>query len=207
MKQHIFILAFLGSITLSAQSQKEIGKEFFNHLKTDALILSEDGLVRGEIKDFASDFVKSNGKVNSYKKEFSIEVSSILDYEIGEIQTNANSFLVMFLKRKDDASGAKIEFLVIYKKVGSASQQADIDRARMKWMEFCNSHRVDELVKQLYHSEAYYYNRGRLLQGTKSLTTEYGYMNDPGYSLKLTPKHLAFVTSDIVFEIGLCSGS
>lgn len=87
------------------------------------------------------------------------------------------------------------------------NQSFEIDQSRKEWTELCNSHRADELVKRLYHSDAYYYNRGRLLQGTKSITTEYNYMNNPGYSLKLTPKHVAFVTSDIVFEIGLCSGS
>ena len=209
MKRQIFVVALFASIILSAQSQKEIRKGFFNHLKTDALILSEDGLVRSarEIKDFLSDFVKSNGEVNSYKKDFSIQVSSILEYEIGEIQTNANSFSVMFLRKKDDESGPRIEFLVIYQKSNSASQPSDIDRSRTEWMELCNAHRADELVKRMYTTDAYYYNRGRLLQGTKSITEEYSYMNSPAYSLELTPRHVAFVTSDIAYEIGQCSGS
>lgn len=208
MKPKIFALIILGLITIKAQGQHDIDKTFFNHLKRDALILT-DGLVKSdnEIIDYVADFVKVNGMVNSYSKLFSIEVSSILDYEIGEIQTKNNSFSVMFLKRKDAAAGPEIEFLVIYKKTEFISQHASIDQARTKWMELCNSHQANELVINLYTTNAYYYNRGRLLQGTNSIASEYSYMNNPAYTLKLTPKHVAFVTSTIVFEIGQCSGS
>ena len=87
------------------------------------------------------------------------------------------------------------------------SQYPEIDQSRMEWMELCNAHRAEELVKQKYTMDAYYYNRGRLLQGTKSITQEYSYMNRESYSLKLAPRHVLFVTPDIVFEIGQCSGS
>ena len=74
-------------------------------------------------------------------------------------------------------------------------------------MSYCNSHEVEKLVKELYVPNAYYYNRGRLLKGTKALVAEYSYMNSPNYSLQLTPKHIVSVNSEIVYEIGQCSGS
>ena len=209
MKRLLLTLAFLRYITLNAQSQKEIGKQLFDYLKNDALILSEGDLIKGEqrVKAFVSDFSSSNGGKSTYVKNFSIEVNTILDYEIGNIQTNSDSFDVMFLKRKGDASGPKVEFLVIYKKGNSKNESSNIDTRRNEWMELCNSHKANELVRELYAPDAYYYNRGRLLQGTKAISAEYSYMNSPGYSLTLTPKHFVFVTSDVAYEIGRCSGS
>ena len=74
-------------------------------------------------------------------------------------------------------------------------------------MELCNAHRASELVSTVYTPDAYYYNCGRILQGAEAISNEYSYMNSPQYSLKLTPKHVVFVTSNIAYEIGRCSGS
>jgi ketosteroid isomerase-like protein len=111
----------------------------------------------------------------------------------------------MLIRRKGENSG--IEFLIMYKKTDPENQLTDIDRARKEWMKWCNSHQAGELVKNLYTKDAYYYNRGRLLKGTESITEEYAYMNSPSYSLTLTPKHVELVNSEIAFEIGKCSGS
>ena len=209
MKHQIFVIALYASVLLDAQSQKETGNEFFNQLTADALILSEDGLIRGtkKINAFVAEFVKSNRNTKAYKKQFSIPVNAQLAYEIGEIQAIENVFSVMFLRRKGTKAGSSIELLVIYKKVDAEDPLAAINRSRTQWMELCNAHKAAELVKELYTSNAFYYNRGRLLQGTKTISAEYGYMNSPAYSLKLTPKHVAGITPTIAFEIGRCSGS
>ena len=197
MKQ-LGVIALSVLFSISAQSQNEI----LSKLRTDALIISDDGLLKEqvEVNNFVADFSDY-----SYKKDFNITVNSVLDYEIGEISVEKNSWSVMFLKRKDD--GSKIELLVIYKKKKTKDHLSAIDQARKEWMKLCNAHNAGKLVKQLYTSDAYYYSRGGLIQGTESITTEYDYMNNPSYSLKLTPKHLIFVSSDIAFEIGQCSGS
>jgi ketosteroid isomerase-like protein len=96
---------------------------------------------------------------------------------------------------------------VIYEQKDVPDQPSELDESRTEWMRLCNAHQVDQLVSRLYASNAFYYNRGRLLQGTKAITKEYSYMSNPNYSLKLTPKHVAFVTPDIAYEIGQCSGS
>ena len=209
MERILFVMTLLGSMLLTAQSPEDIQKDFFAHLKTDALILADEGLIKGDsnIKNFISEFEASNGKEHTYKKDFNIKVNAHLDYEIGEIQTNDKAFTVMFLKIKGSEIGAKIEFLIIYEKSNSENELSDIDKSRKDWMALCNAHQVEKLVKQLYVADAYYYNRGRLLQGTKALSSEYSYMNSPNYSLKLTPKHVIFVNSDIAFELGQCSGS
>ena len=209
MKRQMLTFTIFGAIMVSAQVQKEPREGFFDQLNSDSVILTENGLVRSvdEIIDFVSGFAKSNGNVESYQKNFSIKVSSVLAYEIGEIHTISATFSVMFLKRKIDESESEIELLTIYKKVDSIGKLAEIDQSRKEWMELCNAHKAEELVTEKYTSDAYYYNRGRLLQGTKSIIQEYGYMNRASYSLKLTPKHVVFVTPNIVYEIGQCSGS
>lgn len=203
------MITLFGSLMLTAQAQQEISNNFFDHLKTDALILSDAGLLKDtpNIDRFVSDFEAKNGNTKTYKQEFSINVNPSLDYEIGEIQTDLRSYAVMFLKTKGDEVSATIEFLVIYEKTSSQIDLMAIDKMRKEWMTLCNAHQVDQLVKQLYLPDAYYYNRGRLIQGTKALSAEYSYMNAPSYSLNLTPKHIVSVTSDIVYEIGQCSGS
>ena len=207
MKRQISKLAVLSLVMLSMNSQRESQENFFNRLIDNSLILHQDGLSKGAkaVQDFVSGFGEAHGRVNSYESKFSIEVNSILDYEIGEIRTNSKSFAVLFIKRKDANPG--IEFLVIHEMLDPESQPAALDQARNTWMELCNAHQADELVKRIYTEDAYYYNRGRLLQGTASIAGEYSYMNNPAYSLKLTPKHIAFVTPGIAYEIGQCSGS
>lgn len=98
MKRQFLAVALFGVIMVSAQAQKGTRKVFFDQLTSETVILTKDGLVKGgEINDFASGFANSYGNVNSYDKNFSIKVSSVLDYEIGEIQTNSTTFSVMFL--------------------------------------------------------------------------------------------------------------
>lgn len=209
MKIPLLITAILGSMMLNAQSTGEIQKDLFDHLQNDVLILTKSGLLEdtAKVAAFVASFKTSNGKGSTYKKEFSIAVNKSLDYEIGEILADSKLYFVMFLKNKADNSGPKIEFLIIHEKTASQIAPAEIDKARNNWMELCNAHQAAKLVEQLYMADAYYYNRGRLLRGTKALASEYGYMNSPDYSLKLTPKHLTFVSSDLVYEIGQCSGS
>ncbi len=180
---------------------------FFDRLIDNSLVLHKDGLAKSkqEVKGYVSTFENTNGKVSDYRQDFTIEVNANLAYEVGEIQAGAKSFSVMFLNRKDRGLG--IEFLVIYEVTGSENQSGGLDKARNKWMKLCNAHQAGKLVEQLYTKDAYYYNRGRLLKGTKSITAEYGYMNSSSYSLKLTPKHNKFVTPEIAYEIGRCSGS
>lgn len=210
MKQLILLFALLGSQLFNAHGQSEIGSPFFSYLQKDALIISESGLVRGnkDVQSFVSKFNQSNGSSLSYQSNYSVQVNALLDYEIGEIEASGQTFSVMFIKRKDDESGPKIEFLVIYK-MGDPGGETEsiINQRRKEWVELCNAHNAGKLVKELYTKDAYYYNRGRLLQGTDAISKEYSYMNSSGYSLNLTPKHSVFVTDDITYEIGRCSGS
>ncbi len=208
MRHRFFISLFLVVTTIGIQAQTKIGESLFNQLRSDVLILTESGLLteKKDTKRFVNEFLADNQE-NSYKKEFSIAVNSSLSYEMGEIKSNDNVYPVMFIKKENNTSAKVIEFLVIYEGNSPKDVSSVLKSSRAKWMELCNTHKATELVKQLYTPEAYYYNRGRVIQGTKAISQEYSYMNDPNYSLKLTPKHLVFVSPNVAYEIGRCSGS
>ena len=200
MRKQLILTKILLSSFLYTYGQPTI----FDSLTENAYILSEGTLHSGnDIEKFTSHFEKTNPS-SSYQQTFSIDVNQNLSYEIGELQTEKSLYSVMLVKRKDNA---QIEFLTIYKNEDPSSQTALLDSRRKDWMENCNAHNADKLVKELYTSNAYYYNRGRLLEGSKALSAEYSYMNSPNYSLKLTPKHVVFVSNSVAFEIGRCSGS
>ena len=204
MKKFLLVLVILNVLILNAGTPEGDQNSIFDHLTTDAKILTDNGILKDavDIKTFTSNFEKS-----SYTKVFAIEVNGNLEYEIGGIVNNSGTYTVMFLKTKAAQDAYAIEFLTIYKNTPSELDAMAIDASRNLWMSLCNAHAADKLVEKLYTSQAYYYNRGRLLQGTKALTTEYSYMNMSSYALKLTPKHVVSVTPEIVYEIGQCSGS
>lgn len=209
MTRLLLILALFGSIATGARAQSEISTNFFDHLLQEAVILTGEQLIHGqaEVKSFRSRFLSENGTIGTYQQAFSIAVNALLDYEIGEVQTGSGPFKVMFTKRKDDPEKARIELLVIVQKRNPANELNELLSQRNEWMRLCNAHKASELVGKLYTPNAYYYNRGRLISGTEAISAEYGYMNSPGYSLKLTPKHVEFVTDNLAYELGQCSGS
>ncbi|MBO3697266.1 hypothetical protein [Roseivirga sp. E12] len=208
IKYRLFACLLLCAMAFSTQAQTDTGKAFFKALKEEVLILTENGLLRNrkDTKQFVKAFMKQNTK-SSYESSFSVAVNSSLAYEIGVIRSGGNVFSVMLIKQQGIASTQQVEFLVIYEKDSIQDVSAAIDKRRAKWMELCNAHQASTLVTELYTQEAYYYNRGRVLQGPAALSAEYSYMNDSNYSLKLTPRHVAFVSENIAYEIGKCSGS
>ena len=208
MRQFLFILMFSWAITLQGQIQVE-KESIFDQLKTNVILISEGELIEDEknTRAFISEFLSHHKEKYNYTRNFSVMVTPQLEYEIGEIQSKSILYSVMFIKTVQDRSSPLIEFMVIYKKENPSNETSTLDILRNKWMELCNTHQANNLVRQLYTEDAIYYNRGRLLQGSQALSAEYSYMNSPGYSLKLTPKHVVFVSSEIAYEIGQCSGS
>lgn len=208
MKNQLFSLALIVTFSGPALSQKETAKSLFGSLKEDAIVITNNDLIRGgeAVQAFINTFNRDNPK-STYTENFSIQVNYSLEYKIGEVKTGEQVYPVMFIEKKSTSSGSEIELLVMYKKEGSTDETGRLDDRRKEWVRLCNGHDASKLVKSLYTPDAYYYNRGRLLTGTKALSAEYAYMNSPNYKLNLTPKHVVFVTENIAYEIGRCSGS
>ncbi len=171
--------------------------------------VSKNGLIQGRdaIKAYLLRLKSSEGTFESYKTHYKIGVNQLLEYEIGSYQTEKggkNAQLIIWLEEKD--SRKKI-FEISYKMSGNSEVPPELDKVRKKWVRLCNSHNSGKLVEELYTIDAIYYNRGRVLRGQEQLSREYGYMNNPSYKLFLQPKHIEMVSDDIIYEIGVCSGS
>ncbi|WP_422019170.1 hypothetical protein [Robiginitalea biformata] len=78
---------------------------------------------------------------------------------------------------------------------------------RAQWMNHCNAHEVEQLVRKLYTPDALYYNHRPMITGREALINTYQYMRNPRYKLSLEPLLVAPVNEKLIFEIGQCSGS
>ncbi len=209
MKTLTSVLILFCTASLQAQGPSASGQTIFQQLTADALIITSQGLFRGlqEASEFLPAFALDSESDGVYRQDYTAQVNASLSYEIGEIESGAGSFPIMFIKSMNEPDSPEIELLVIYERESTPDDSQVLDDRRKEWMELCNSHQASRLVKQLYHKDAYYYNRGRLIQGTKALTSEYSYMNASSYSLTLTPGHVLFASENVAYEIGQCSGS
>ena len=198
MKYFAVILLLSSAVWVNAQD------DFFDQVTPQTIVLAQDQLIQGEaaVMEYRTQF----DEAHAYTNTFTIQVNDRLDYEIGELTSEAVTFSVVLVRSKS-ANTSQIELAVVYKKETATEDLAALDSARDQWMELCNSHQVAALVATLYHKEAYYFNRGRLLIGTESLTNEYSYMSSPNYSLQLTPQQVSFVSDTMAYELGRCSGS
>lgn len=173
--------------------------------------ISENGMIQGvnAMRAYLMEFYRGEGAKSVSEEPFRTAVHEKMDFEIGTFQTETkNHFATMSIWLKDKGLEQRI-LEVVYKmsEKNETNALAEINQARQKWVKLCNAHNAGNLVSELYTEDAIYYNRGRILIGREKLSTEYSYMNNPSYSLDLTPSHLQQVTDDMVFELGKCSGS
>lgn len=129
-------------------------------------------------------------------------------YEIGGFTTASQQAFkhLLILKQQGDTLRRELEFIAKSTPVDT-SILTTIDQRRAEWMALCNAHNAAQLVKNLYRTDAMYYNHKPLLIGHVAIAQDYGYMNREQYSLKLTPIIVEPVNDQLVYEIGQCSGS
>ncbi len=202
MKKLLISLLIVSVFTLQAQKNNS---NPLNDVNLKTYLLLENQLIKGEA--VLAKINSTLGDDYNYTKEYQIQVNDRLHYEIGEVQSNFDDYSVMFIKSKKKDNSPQIEFLMVYKKKNTTLDPSALEDFRNRWMELCNTHKTENLISELYFKDAYYYNRGRLLKGTKALSIEYSYMKSPNYNLKLSPKYITTVNDTIAFEIGRCSGS
>lgn len=110
------------------------------------------------------------------------------------------------------------EYLVSWQKVGDAwlrelemlsrktsdnAVQNAINIKRELFSEIINEeHDVKELVETMYDREAYYYNRGNLIQGHEAIINTYFFMAKSDFNIILHSDLITQVNSDIAYEIG-----
>lgn len=173
-------------------------------------IISADNIINGA-SNIAAYYGKHTHKITSIESQFRIEANKRrgITYELVKFTTadQKEYMQIVIWKTKDGNVIREFEFTEIHKTSDSEVATTEITKRRKLWMELCNAHNAENLVKQLYSPNTMYYNHKPIVQGTENLIKEYGYMNNQKYALKLEPKKLTIVNTDVAFEIGQCSGS
>lgn len=175
-----------------------------------ALLVSSAGEIydtEWKRKDFYRNLKTSIGNIKSISTIKRIDVTPELIYEIGFFESSKN---------------IKFKHLIIWKKIGGVflrgiemisesdnetTDMTGIQTARNHWMDYCNHHKIKDLVTNEYFENAVYYNNGRVTIGVGDIEKEYRYMTNPSYQLTLTPISLEAVNAGLAFEVGQCSGS
>jgi len=130
-----------------------------------------------------------------------------LVYEVGTLLTDKQEMYPYIVSWNGSNGTWQRELEALARKTTGKNDSAQINVAREKWMQLCNAHNHKKLVENLYLKDAYYYNKGRVMEGWESLFTEYKYMSQPGYQLTLNPASVMMVQPDLAYEVGRCSGS
>ena len=173
----------------------------------NALVMSKNGVDLSNRADIITLVEGSDFVVNEVSTTMRIEANSQYDYEIGAFKNKSGGVMkhLIVWKKTDSIDIRELEFLA---EAGDISiNTEDINMRRNSWMQLCNAHDAETLIRELYTENTMYYNLGRLLEGRTALTNEYAYMNNPNYRLKLNPILVEPVSNDIVFEFGQCEGS
>jgi ketosteroid isomerase-like protein len=162
---------------------------------------------KADIAQFYSQKYPNVSKVKTVqvKKRF-IETPTLI-YEVGTLITDKQEIYPYMVSWNGSKGTWQRELEAMAKKTTSHNDSMQINAAREKWMQLCNAHDHKKLVENLYLKDAYYYNRGRVLEGWESLFTEYKYMSQPSYHLSLKPISVMMVQPDLAYEVGKCSGS
>ncbi len=127
-------------------------------------------------------------------------------YEIGELMARDQTYLYLTVTDVE-AGDPQHELEVILPYGLSASYEAQVDEKRAEWMKWCHAHEVTQLIEQVYHPEAIYYNHKSPQIGRAAIIETYQYMRNPNYQLTLKPLRFVQVNRNFAFEIGQCSGS
>ena len=214
-----FVLSlFLISTSFVAQETKDEFSPGNNDIKSinaeyhpNVVGISKDGVIQGinSMRDFLLQFYQQEGSRSASEETNKISVHKNLFYEVGSFQTEKGSEYanIGIWVTENGVQQRILEVLFKTSKRDPITAINEITAARNKWIGLCNAHDAAKLVNELYTEDAIYYNRGRVLIGREKLSAEYSYMNNPSYSLNLTPSHFQHVNENMVFEIGQCSGS
>ncbi len=218
MKITILLVLSLGCL-LYSNSYSQITDNWFNSIHsidqlqsmyhTSAIHINEAGDVINGSDTISNLWVAQNPEIISSSLIFESDavykddiVYKIETFELGN-ETRQIHFLIE--QRTGDQRKRKLEFIANKKSIDL--DLSIIDQRRAEWIEYCNSHDAEGLVKNLYTENAVYYNHRPVIIGHEALTRTYQYMNSPRYSLNLIPLHVEVVNDSIIYEIGQCEGS
>ena len=176
-----------------------------NTYTKNAVKVLENGTVLESMQQIVDFHQKENLTVDSIWTVFKTKANDQFSYEIGAFKSGATTYKHLLITTLAESPKRVFEFIAIGTATNSDGKA--IDQRRAKWMELCNQHDTRGLVEQLYAEHPLYYNHKPVIATREALITEYGYMENPKYSLELKPEHVESVTGKLAFEIGQCAGS
>ncbi len=182
-----------------------------NYYDTNAIkIISADSILETSTQ-IANFYGNQEGKITSIESIFSIEANKErrINYELVRYEIdNIKGFIGIVIWRiENEQIIREFEFTEKSTLESKKVDTTDIAEKRKLWIEICNTHNAENLVKQLYSNNTMYFNHKPIVKGTEELIKEYSYMNDENYTLNLQPLNMQIVNANFAFEVGQCSGS
>ncbi len=167
-------------------------------------ILEDDTVLSG--KDEIVQFYQSHPlPLEAVETLFRVAANKQFQYEIGAFISEGEPYKQVIITDTENANTRVFEFIA---RAGADKDfSAAIDRRRAQWIALCNQHNAQNLINTLYAENTIYYNHRPVVKTREALIPVYQYMNNPQYSLQLSPLHVEHVNDTMVFEIGQCSGS
>jgi len=173
-------------------------------------LISEDSIVHGALQ-ISRHYQSQKSKIASIESVFKVEANADLGitYELIKYKTeNRKEHVQLVIWKQEDAKAMRVfEFTEIMSLKAAKVDTSAIGHSRKLWIKLCNENNAKNLIEQLYSPNTMYFNHKPLIQGREALIKEYGYMNNPNYTLSLRPLKLVAVNSNFAYEIGQCQGS
>ena len=153
----------------------------------------------------------SHQKITSLVSLFKVNAreSRGISYEIVEFNlSNRKKFTQLLIWQQEGVTlKRQLEYSLRNQANNSNKSATELALRRAKWIQLCNQHNAGQLVENLYSENTLYYNHKPLVKGRKAVTQDYAYMNNPAYSLELSPLYIAYPDENHAIEIGQCTGS
>ena len=121
---------------------------------------------------------------------------------ISVITTVNRSYAILSAFRNlKGAFSKEFEFIIPIEDSNKADHKS-INKMRELWVNHSNNNRPDLVVNEVYSANAFYLNRGKLLNDRPLIIEEYKYMLNPGWSIELVEQGFLQVNENISIEIG-----
>ncbi len=199
----LILLLCLACATHNAQTTPYT-HEAISYGDTAVKILEDDTVVSG--KDEIVKFYQNHPiSIEEAKTLFQVAANQQFQYEIGAFTSEGEHYKQVVITDTKNTNTRVFEFITRASTLDD--YRADIDRRRAQWISLCNQHNAQNLINTLYTENTIYYNHRPVVKTREALIPVYQYMNNPQYSLQLTPLHVELVNATTAFEIGQCSGS
>lgn len=178
----------------------------YNYTENAVKIIAADHILNGAAEITAYDNNQED-PITSATSLFKTEANKNrgIAYELIQFKTEDQKAYVQLVIWENGLRA--LEYTAEHTNDAAKVDTTQIAKKRDLWIQLCNAHNAENLVTQLYTSDALYFNHRPLITGTADLVKEYGYMNDPNYTLTLTPAIIKVANGNIAFEIGQCKGT